>query len=408
MAYTLISSIGTGMYKEGYRMTRYQFDDGKTEESSWFLQALLKKKYRDFDKVILIGTRTSNWDALVDLNDSDAESLWENLSSLNVSKKGISDELIHPLELQLEKQYSLPFKIIVHTDLINSDTCTEVFNSYNGIIPEIPAESNVLFDVTHGFRTMPILMYQNLQFLFSNDFSRKIEIVYGEYVKDGDISYVRDLSDFWTLGQITDAIDIFEKKLDGFKLAELIKNDWEKGSKAIKRFSEIVQTNFALQILDVAKQIKNALSAYPKNAPAWLSRVQTVLEKILNLVDDKSQAKTLYKYSQFLYNHNLNVQAVITLQVAVETVIVEKYGSSEQLGDYEWWQKTGQGYLYKMKGDNWNEVGKPLTNLEVFRNQIAHGGGKNKGGNFPLASNIPNIYKSGRRGIENLFKKLKM
>ena len=365
--------------------------------------ALLKKKYRDFDKVILIGTRTSNWDALVDLNDSGTENLWEKLTALNESKQGIIDELIHPLEQQLEKQYSLPFKVIVHTDMINSDTCTDVFNSYNRIIPEVSAKSNVLFDVTHGFRTMPILMYQNLQFLFSNDFSRRIEIVYGEYVKDRDISYVRDLSNFWKLGQITDAIDIFEKKLDGFKLAELIEEIWEKGCKAIKRFSEIVQTNFALQISEVTKQIKNALSAYPKEAPAWLSRVQSILEKILDLIDEKSQAKTLYNYSQFLYEHNLNVQAIITLQVAVETSIVEKFGTEKNIGDYEWWQKEGKDHLYSLKGDNWKELCKPLTNLEAFRNQIAHGGGKNKEGNFPLAANIPNIYNSGKRGIDNLF-----
>ena len=42
-------------------------------------------------------------------------------------------------------------------------------------------------------------------------------------------------------------------------------------------------------------------------------------------------------------------------------------------------------------------------NLESFRNQIAHGGGTNRDGHFPQASNIPSIYKSGIRGIKNLF-----
>ena len=406
MAYTLVSSVGTGMYKEGYRKTCYKFYDGKTEEASWFLQALLKKKYKNFDKVILIGTRTSNWDALVDLNDREAESLWEKLSMLNESKQGVTDELIPLLEQQLEKQYSLPFKLIVHTDLINSDTCTEVFNSYNKIIPEIPVKSDVLFDVTHGFRTMPILMYQNLQFLFSNDFSRKIEIVYGEYVKDSDTSYVRDLSNFWTLGQITDVIDIFEKKLDGLKLAELLEEIWQKGSKAIKKLSEVVQTNFSLQIFDVSRQMKNAISDYPSDAPVWLNRVKEILKSILSFVDETNKPRTLYKYSNWLYDHNLNIQAVITLQVAVESAIIKFYGIEENFGDYEWWQECGRKNLNKLKREDWKNLGNPLTNLEVFRNQIAHGGGKNKGGDFPQAANIPSIYESGKRGVENLFKEL--
>ena len=406
MAYTLISSIGTGMYKEGYRTTCYKFANGETEKTSWFLQALLKRKYRDFEKVILVGTRTSNWDALIDLNDVDAEGLWEKLSTLNVTKEGISDELIQPLEKQLEKQYSLPFKLIIHTDLINSDTSAEVFDSYNKIIPEIPKKSDVLFDVTHGFRTMPILMYQNLQFLFSNDYSRKIEIVYGEFIKDRDTSFVRDLSNFWALGQITDAIDVFEKKLDGFKLAELIENIWEKGSKAIKKLSEIVQTNFSLQIFDVARQIKNAIMDFPTDAPVWLYSVKKILESIQNIVDENDKPGSLFKYSIFLYEHKLNVQAVITLQVTVEALIVMKYGSEENLGDYDWWQNCGRKNLYKLKGNDWKNLGNPLTNLESFRNQIAHGGGKNRSGGFPQAANIPNIYNSAKRGVENLFKEL--
>ena len=408
MAYTLISSIGTGMYKEGYRRTCYKFNDGKTEETSWFLQALLKKQYRNFEKVILIGTRTSNWDALIDLNDKDAESLWEKLSTLNLNKQGITDELIHPLEMQLEKQYSLPFKVIVHTELIDSDTCTEVFNSYNKIIPEIPKKSDVLFDVTHGFRTMPILMYQNLQFLFANDFSTKIEIVYGEYIKDSDISYVRDLSNFWALGQISDAISIFEKKLDGFKLAEMIEKNWPRGSKAIKKLSEIIQTNFSLQIFDVSRQIKNAISDYPDEAPLWLNRAKELLESISSFVDEANKAQSLFKYSKYLYEHNLNVQAVITLQVAVEAAIVKLYGTDEILGDYDWWQESGRKSLNKLKREDWKNLGNPLTNLEAFRNQIAHGGGKNKEGNSPQAANIPYIYESGKRGVENLFTKLNL
>ena len=408
MAYTLITSIGIGMYKEGYRKTCYQFPNGGKIETAWFLQALLNKKYRDFEKVILIGTKTSNWDALIDLEDSEAEDLWEKISTLNTNKEGISKDLIAPLEEQIKKKYAIPFKIIVHTDLIDADTCSEVFGAYNQIIPEISSNSDVLFDMTHGFRSMPILMYQNLQFLFSNNYSRKIEIVFGEYIKDRETSYVRDLTNFWILGQITDAKDLFEKKLDGFRLAELIKNDWEKGSKAIKKLSEIVQTNFSLQIFEVSRQIKNAIAAYPQNAPAWLGNIRAILESLVALIDENHKARSLYNYSKFLYEHNLNVQAIITLQIAVEAAVVSAYHDENKLGDYEWWQEHGKTLLKEQKKKSLKDLRIPLTNLESFRNQIAHGGGKNREGNSPQASNIPGIYQSGIRGVENLFEKLQL
>ena len=114
----------------------------------------------------------------------------------------------------------------------------------------------------------------------------------------------------------------------------------------------------------------------------------------------------------------MNIQAVITLQVTVEAIIVEQFGSPDQYGDYEWWKTTGREKLnqYKFPKDKktkkwnsteWKDIGNPLTNLEAFRNQIAHGGGKNRDGNYPHAANIPAIYESGKRGVENLFDLLK-
>lgn len=107
---------------------------------------------------------------------------------------------------------------------------------------------------------MPVLLYQALQFSVSqNPKIRNVEIVYGEYKPEEKLSYVRDLSSYWKYSQVSDALFVFKEKLDGFRLAELIKDEWEAGSKAIRRISEIIQTNFCLQIKDVARQIRNAL-----------------------------------------------------------------------------------------------------------------------------------------------------
>ena len=114
----------------------------------------------------------------------------------------------------------------------------------------------------------------------------------------------------------------------------------------------------------------------------------------------------MYEFSNFLYEHKLNIQAVICLQVAVETVICEKFESENYIGDYVWWQETGKKYLQKIKNKNFKNISEPLWNLECFRNQVAHGGARNKDGNFPNAANIPSIYASGLRGVKNLFEYL--
>ncbi len=67
MPYTLISMIGTGMYKtlkdfEGYKKTDYSFGGGKHFNTRLFMQALLECKYKDINQIILLGTDTSSWD----------------------------------------------------------------------------------------------------------------------------------------------------------------------------------------------------------------------------------------------------------------------------------------------------------------------------------------------------------
>ena len=99
MAYTLITSVGTGMYNKeknketGYSETDYFFNETQHFKTRLFMEALLKGKYRNIDQLIVIGTETSSWDALVkaedeELTEKDAE-LWEELKEASTEKDGI-------------------------------------------------------------------------------------------------------------------------------------------------------------------------------------------------------------------------------------------------------------------------------------------------------------------------------
>lgn len=418
MAYTLISFIGTGNKTEkspiGYNETNYRFPDGQSFKTRYFMQAVLKVK-DNIDQLILLGTDTSSWDYLVDAeNDERNEtvSLWSDLYDQCESKEkggvpiGITQGNLERLEKYLTERFGIAVVLRMHTHKVDDDSSKELFDCYTGITELVKKNNNILFDITHGFRSMPVLLYQALQYSVSKR-SRDVEIIYGELDQSKTNGHARSLSSYWEYSALSGALDVFESKLDGFRLADLIADTWEKGSKAIKRLSEIVQTNFALQIFDVVRQIENAVNAYPESAPKHLAKVKDVLLQIKQLIDENNKPRSLYRYSEFLYAHKLNVQAVITLQIAVETAIAIRCGNEEAIGNYDWWQNVGSKKLYDLKGNDWKNIGNSLTHLEGFRNQIAHGGSKNKDtGGFPQAANIPNIYESGKRGVENLFKEL--
>jgi len=417
--YTLISSIGTGMYKKegGYRDTKYQFPDGKKHETKIFLKAILETKYRPIKKVILIGTTSSSWDVLIPSN-TDAD-FWSKILD-ECEKNAFSDESKKELESKLSEWYNnINFEIVVHTNEFNQGNVKNVFAKYLEIPDLLEPDTDILFDITHGFRSMPLLIFQSLQLNASEIYGRNVELIYGEYIEEKKTSFVRDLSEYWNYYEISSAIKLFDDKLNGKILAEKIKQDWEKGAKFLERFSEIVESNFSLQIPDALKKLKKALADFNETEkPQWITDVRNKLAEIykrLNQKDDEKypNAKTVWEYSKLLREKNLITQAVIALQVVSETAIAEKYDPSK-IGDYRWFngyhdlktlKKFGGVGIKKLKRIRKKNtvMSTSLSRLEGLRNQIAHGGGKDRNGNFPHYVNIERILKPIDSAIEELF-----
>lgn len=407
--YTLITSIGTGMYKKegGYRIATYHFNNGKTYESRLFFDAILKTEFKPIKKIIFIGTYTSSWDVLID--DKKDSNLWTNVYE-EINEKGLSpdSELIPKIKAHLKEQYSVEIEILIHTNIIDSDTTEEIFTIYKSVVPYIKEDSNVLFDITHGFRSMPILMYQALQFASNGKTElQNVELIYGEYIDNEKISYVRDLSTYWHYARITDAISVFKAKLDGFALANLLEKEYSSYSKVIKKISSIVQTNFCLQIVEVLKQLKNTLKNNYENPPFWFNDVHSFLDDFWHQIySEKSEARTIYNFAKYLREKELNTQSIISLQLAVETACAEKSNNpQENKGDYDFWQDEGKKIRNNIINKD-SDMKKQLQKLESFRNKIAHGGARNKNTKgFPMAENIPNIFDSGSKGVETFLQK---
>jgi CRISPR-associated DxTHG motif protein len=288
---------------------------------------------------------------------------------------------------------------------------------------DIASGTDILFDITHGFRSMPLLIFQSLQLNASKIVNKKIDLIYGEYIEAKKISYVRDLSQYWDYYEISSAIKLFEEKLDGKLLAEKIKPFWEKGAKFIIRLSEIVECNFSLQIPDALNELKNALKNYSDTEnQQWVNDVWKMLndEIYKNLIPNEKEpypiAVTVWNYSKLLRKKNLITQAVIALHVAMETVIAEEYDNT-RIGDYGWFngyydakksqkiEGIGDKRLKEVYQKN-PRLGSKLDKLEGLRNQIAHGGGKNKKGEYPHQANIKGILDPMDAAIQELINEL--
>lgn len=401
--YSLITSLGTGMYKNGYQKTVYQFSDQVTIETSLFFKAILKSQRYDIQQAIIVGTVTSSWDILAeDLEDTD---FWVELKD-ECGGNGISEKSLSTLQEKLNEYYKMPIVLFAHTQTIENNTIEYIFFIYEKAIECVDETHDVLLDITHGFRSMPIFMYQSLLFKLSHITNRQVEIIYGEYIKEQKISKVRDLSKYWELSQITEAKNLFFKQLDGKLLADKLEDEWQDAARCVRALSNIVDSNFSLQIMNVLSQIRNVLNR-ANNIPFWANDIRDFLNNFYDKVHTDNYSETLYKYAGFLAERQLFVQAVIALQVSIEVKIISMYDNenSNDFGNYDRWQETyKQQYYDNRRIFNADGNRNRLIALERLRNQIAHGGSRNRGRGMPQAGNTENTFNSEYRNVKEFFR----
>ncbi|MFP3091133.1 TIGR02221 family CRISPR-associated protein [Treponema sp. TIM-1] len=419
--YTLISFVGTGQYNkkgesEGYKTIKYQFPNGTIYETSLFLEALLQAEYKPVKKIILIGTQTSNWDVLLaDMQSNpggepgDYTDLWERLvkECEADTTAGITPESRERLEKALTKKTGVPVVIKYHTPEISAATIPEIFPVYSSLVKELAEDTDILLDITHGFRSMPLLVYQALQFGLAGDSQRKVELIYGEIRQDAaSPAPARDLSEYWRLSDISAAKNLFFRKFDGRRLAAFLHDAWDEGENLIIRFSTIVECNLSLDMWRWIQDAKRALSRPHKGTePDWILELQDFLRKeIIKKTDHPLTSDILRAFSRLLEEHNLRTQAIITLQAALETRTVEYYGSVDEIGNYNAWDTTYKN-KYRTKRDALSQNG-PLCTLEWVRNSIAHGGYKDNRGKAFTSQEVWTALKNCKNAVHEYFEQV--
>lgn len=396
----LISFVGQGQFADsepakkfasGYLPANYLFTLKNGEErivkKHIFVEALLESKQYEFSSIYLLGTSTSSWAMLIyDLAQQDPEmrAFWDELNeSCTV---GLEDDQRERLEQVLQQKYGLPVYIRTHFSDLDKETIDDVFNVYNTVAEELPAEADILFDVTHGFRTMPLLAYQTLLYNSIILNRRSIEIVYAQLrraEKGGDPmdpppSIVRYLGRYWELSEGTVAYKMFKEKYDADLLSRLVSRYCQKLSSPLKRFDEIVRFNVVHNIVGFVKKAREVVEENPfdETWPLWMQDTYVEIVDICNKVGDGRISDQLRNFSRVLHEKNMLVQSIITLRCAFEARVVELDDPS-QVGRYDLWKKDGTGTAYErfrslsISG----ELKKDMKKLGDLRNEVAHGAG---------------------------------
>jgi CRISPR-associated Csx2 family protein len=308
-----ISFIGTGPEGDGYTELSYQMEGSEEKVPTKFVQrAEIQLLGKDqFDKIYILCTRESK-DFFHHLNDELKDEL------------GVREEKIEAVDIGKIEQ---------------TQSAWALFEKISGLIND---GDTLVFDLTHGFRSLSIIVSAALNYILKakNDIDL-LHVFYGEKDEDSDRKgTIIDMKDFYSVNQWADGVARLTENADASKLADVAKHESSgtfsnlKDSHLIKALKELTATLRNIDVNRVARNTKNALeiirSCKDRSTGAELELLCLVEEKFAPLAKELSgQYDADYFMLQLdiirmLNEHRLYMQAY--------TVIRETIGSVGMLG----------------------------------------------------------------------------
>jgi CRISPR-associated DxTHG motif protein len=191
--------------KNDYQTTKYKLEKHEPIESRLVCDVL--HRIFNFDRILIVGTEQSSWQIADELFDR-------------------YEKIFIPYGKSEEEFWDI-FKIMTNLNIDNS---------------------HVYFDITHGFRSIPVFLSTILNF-YSKVKNIKIEgVYYGIFeAKENDITPVVNILPLLDINRFIDSTFVFQKYSDARDFQELIDEKYSKlSNEDKKRFGHIKQFSKSL------------------------------------------------------------------------------------------------------------------------------------------------------------------
>jgi len=236
------------------------------------------------------------------------------------------------LETRLTR-LKLPFKIepILIKDGNDKDEIWEVFDTIFKLLKD---DDEIYFDITHGFRYLPmlILVLSNYAKFLKN--IKVKSITYGNYEarKDG-IAPIVEITSFSVLQDWTSAANEYVEYGRTKKISKLIIEDSESNIEDSKSFIENLKEIEGVFITCRSKQIKSGKVFNKFNEYLKGFKNQTKIEPLVPILENISKANTSFNNNgnllnvcaaiDWCYNNNLLQQAITMGQELILSIFID-------------------------------------------------------------------------------------
>ncbi len=271
MARVIISFLGTGGYSDKdnksrgkYRTANYSFNTEKkpTIYESEFVSEALYKHY-NADRIIYIGTLKSMWEVVYDnsgFNSIAKDEEWENLAELVESSN-------HKTPMSNEIIINDAFANTIISPIVVKYGLNDEENEYNirklfSIEELLDANDELYIDISHGFRSLPIVLTNVLTFFIENS-KKKISIAnisYGMFEVSGEMNGVTPIVNLNIINELQQNIKAsheFNEYGNAFLFSKLLEKTNKSMSKLLMDFSYSKGLNHLYDLKSKIQQLKS-------------------------------------------------------------------------------------------------------------------------------------------------------
>ena len=306
MARILISFLGTGAQnaEREYKTAKYKFEGSGTTYESSFVATAIYEEY-EADKLFLLGTVHSMWDAVYDYfgkkNGTYHDDVWAEICE-HCEKANSQSSLELPHKADIEKALGNDSRVVLLHYGLNEKEIEANSEAILGLAQEIRRGDEIIVDITHSFRSLPMYAMNLLIYLRNVKQITISHICYGmlEMTRELGYSPVVELKDLLTVNDwITGAYSMFEFG-NAYKIAELVKNIDKGVGSRLERFSDIENLNHLTSLENQCQELQ-AIRTNP-NLPRIAQMVITpVINEFLDSVQPQRGDDAKYAHSTFQY-----------------------------------------------------------------------------------------------------------
>ena len=401
----LISFLGTGPLesKETRTYKTASYHIGETDMGEYpFVSAALIKYYK-IDKVILVGTVHSMWEEVYRwFSMESGKPIDENVYfdiAMTCEKANYHSDLIIPHQDIIEKSLGKDSRISLIKYGITEQEIKENIDIILGLQQYLSNNDELIVDVTHSFRSLPLFM-MNLLIYLQNVSLKKITIShihYGMLEMKAELGFapIIDLKEMMDVNEWITGAYSFSEYGNAYKIAHLIKNEDQSVSTLLDEFSNLMNLNHLHAIQNISQRLSAIKSkSYQTQLPQLT--INPIIEGFINRFN-ASQNHSLFqlKVARWQLDHRKYAQAMLTINEAMISYVCEQNGLQWDDYDCREYAKMALSYHPEAKKLHCDRTMKQIyKKLKPLRNSTAH--------SIATTKNVKDMIKTLVESVEQL------